>query len=241
MSDIHGLVGAYAIDAVDDIERERFEQHLEDCADCRDEVATLREAGAMLSSLTTTQPPSSVRDRLMADISTVRPLPPPVTSLSQHSEKRRRRWFPAAVAAAAAVAVLGGGAVVLQPWQDQGTQQQVTATARVLQAPDAEEVSAKLDGDAAAKVVRSPKLGQAVLVTKDMPSAPDGKVYQLWLQNTEGRMVPAGLMPDEANQKVLLDGDAASATAAGITVEPDGGSKEPTTNPIALFPFKQSA
>ncbi len=35
MSDIHHLTGAYALDAVDDIERARFEQHLAECEDCR--------------------------------------------------------------------------------------------------------------------------------------------------------------------------------------------------------------
>ena len=34
---------------------------------------------------------------------------------------------------------------------------------------------------------------------------------------------------------MLLKGDAAEATGVGITVEPEGGSEEPTTEPIALF------
>ena len=36
--DIHSLVGAYAVDALDDAERARFEQHLAACAECRAEV-----------------------------------------------------------------------------------------------------------------------------------------------------------------------------------------------------------
>ena len=54
-------------------------------------------------------------------------------------------------------------------------------------------------------------------------------------------MVSAGLMPVKADQTVVLEGDAATATAAGITVEPEGGSEPPTTEPIALFDFGQSA
>ncbi len=42
-------------------------------------------------------------------------------------------------------------------------------------------------------------------------------------------------MPDKADQTVLLEGDASGATAVGITVEPDGGSKKPTSAPIAMF------
>lgn len=238
MSDIHALVGAYAVDALDPVERELFEKHLEECDDCRSEVDSLQETGALLASLTAVPPPPALKDKVMADVATVRPLPP---SLPQRrEERRRRRWLPAAVAAAAAVAVLGGGAVILQPWEDQTSQQQLTATEQVLRAPDAKAVRAELDGGAQARLVRSEKLGQAVLVTQDMPSAPDGRVYQLWLQNDRGAMVPAGLMPNAANQEVLLDGDAASATAAGITIEPDGGSEQPTTTPIALFDFEKA-
>ena len=39
---------------------------------------------------------------------------------------------------------------------------------------------------------------------------------------------------------MVLEGDAATATAAGITVEPAGGSDEPTSEPIALFDFSQA-
>ena len=35
----------------------------------------------------------------------------------------------------------------------------------------------------------------------------------------------------------MLTGDAATATAAAVSVEPDTGSAQPTTDPVALFPF----
>ncbi|HEY9565632.1 MAG TPA: anti-sigma factor [Nocardioides sp.] len=237
MSDIHALVGAYAVDALDDIERQQFERHLATCADCRDEVASLRDASSMLSGITLSPPPPSLRDRVMADISTVRPLPPEVPV---RKEAPRRRRFPALVAAAAAVAVMGGGAVAItQPWHDDSSQQ-LTAAGRVLAASDAKTVGVELDGGTKAELVRSESKGQAVLVTHDMPAAPAGKVYQVWLQSDEGEMIPAGLMSGGSDAEVLLDGDAASATAAGITVEPAGGSTSPTSDPIVLFDFAQA-
>ena len=48
-NDIHALSGAYAVDALDDIERAGFERHLAECADCRAEVASLRETAALLA------------------------------------------------------------------------------------------------------------------------------------------------------------------------------------------------
>ena len=138
-------------------------------------------------------------------------------------------------AAAAVIALIGGGVVASQPWDDDSTQQpQLTAADRVLADPDAEHVLKEFPDGATATVVRSRAEDRAVLLTTKMPAAPDGMVYELWLQKG-GVMVPAGLMPDEADQTVLLDGDANDATAIGITVEPDGGSTEPTSAPIALF------
>jgi hypothetical protein len=48
-------------------------------------------------------------------------------------------------------------------------------------------------------------------------------------------------MPVKADQTVVLDGVAATATGAGITVEPAGGSDHPTSDPIALFDFGDNA
>jgi hypothetical protein len=53
-------------------------------------------------------------------------------------------------------------------------------------------------------------------------------------------MRPAGLMPRKADQTVVLEGDAAEAKAAGITIEPSGGSQRPTSAPIALFAFAKA-
>ena len=49
-ADIHALSGAYAVDAVDDIERAEFERHLATCADCREEVASFRATAVQLSA-----------------------------------------------------------------------------------------------------------------------------------------------------------------------------------------------
>ena len=49
MTEIHALSGAYAVDALDDLERAAFERHLAECAECQAEVASLREAAAMIA------------------------------------------------------------------------------------------------------------------------------------------------------------------------------------------------
>jgi anti-sigma-K factor RskA len=112
-----------------------------------------------------------------------------------------------------------------------------TVAEQVLDAPDATRTSKSFPGGATATIVRSPTLGRAVIVTSKMPAAPEGKVYQLWLQDASGHMSSAGVMPAAGDQVVVLQGDARAATAAGISVEPAGGSAQPTSDPIALFPL----
>ena len=234
MTEIHALSGAYAVDALDDLERAAFERHLAECAECRAEVASLREAAGLLAETTTTAPPPALRDRVLADISTVRPLPPRTQAAT-----RRKRRLTGLVAAAAAALVLGGGAVAWHPWTDETSTVAPSADV-VLDAPDARSTSVDLKDGASATVTHSDSVGQAVLVTHKMPPPPKGKVYQLWLQQPVKGMVSAGLMPVKPDQTVLLHGDAATATAAGITVEPAGGSTSPTSVPIALFDFGET-
>jgi len=77
--DIHGLSGAYAIDAVDDVEMARFEAHLADCSDCQSEVTSLRAAAGEISLVSQMTPPPSLRASVLRDIRSVRPLPPRAT------------------------------------------------------------------------------------------------------------------------------------------------------------------
>ncbi|MFC5176427.1 anti-sigma factor [Nocardioides taihuensis] len=243
--DLHALTGAYAVDALDELERARFEQHLAGCTDCRAEVDSLREATALLAEITATEPSARLRDRVLADIATVRPLPPeapPVTATATTAAPRRARFRPAAlVAAAAAVVVVAAGAAVWEPWQDETSQAPVlSAVDRVLQAQDAERYVQRFPDGSKAVLVRSKSLNQAVLETSDMAPPPEGKVYELWLDHEGVGMVPAGLMPVDPDAVVVLEGDPATATGAGITVEPAGGSEKPTGETVALIAFENA-
>jgi anti-sigma-K factor RskA len=237
MSDIHALSGAYAVDALDDVERAGFERHLAGCDTCQAEVASLREATAAMSDDVALAPPPELRAAVLDGITRVRPLPP-VVATSHRAEgdtTSRRRWFPALVAAVV-LALVGVGAAVWQPWQDDSPQ--LSAADRVLADASAQRVTHELPGGAVATVVRSTKEHRAVIVTENMPAAPDGKAYQLWLQTPTEDMVSAGLMPAGADT-VLLEGDADDALAVGLSLEPEGGSPQPT-EVVALFPFEDA-
>ena len=243
MSDLHKLTGAYAMDALDDLERARFEQHLAQCEDCRAEVAELRETAALLSETVATTPPAPLRESVLAGIAQIRPMAPEVpqsapTPLADTTAGRGRGWMPFLVAAALAL-VVGIGAMVSQPWSNDDQATQLTAAEQVLQAPDAEEVFLDLGEAGRATVVRSKSEDRAVIRTEDMVSAPEGKAYELWFIDGD-EFTSAGLMSDDPDQTVVLDGSAADAAAIGITVEPESGSKQPTTDPIAVFDLEDA-
>ena len=240
MSDIHALSGAYAVDALDDHERADFERHLADCAECRAEVASFRETTALVAEAEAVVPPPSLREGVLSAISQVRPLPPETTPPGRASAGTdelavRRRRLPAILAAAAAVVLLAVGASIWHPWQ-QGTTSPVD---QVLQASDAVRSTEPVAGGGRLTLVRSASLDGAVMVAADVPDPAPGTTYQLWLQQN-GHMVSAGLMPD-AGSPTLLMGDPATATAAAVSVEPAGGSRRPTSDPIVLFSFGSGA
>lgn len=244
--DQHALTGAYAVDALDADERARFEAHLATCADCREEVASLQEAAALLGT-DPVEPPSSVRDSVLAGIASIRPLPPVTpeaapTTGDELAARRTRRSLVERLArtpllvAAAAVLLLAVGTALVRPWADDtGAGRQPTVAQQVLEAPDAERIDKNFPDGSHASVVASERVGRAVILTEDMAPAPNGKVYQLWFQNRAGEFVSAGLMPPTSDTTKVLDGDVADATGVGITVEPTGGSEQPTTKPIAFF------
>lgn len=232
--DVHTLTGAYALDAVDDVERRRFERHMLDCPDCGHEVDELRATAAVLGQAVAEQPPEPLRQRVLAEIARTRQDPPGVR------EPRRTQHWPLRLTAAAAVlsllAAVGLGITAVHAQHQLGAARSQLSqvelheapVASVLAEPDARSVSGTATGGGNATALVSHRLNQAVLVVSGMPNPPSGRVYQVWVM---GPHLPrsAGFEPGSAP---LVVNGLAGAEQIGITVEPEGGSPEPTTNPI---------
>ncbi len=250
--DLHTLTGAYTLDALGDDERHRFEAHLETCDACRREVAELRSVTERLDDASETTPPPGLRERILAAASTTprsgnadpeHREPAPVADLD---DRRRRspRWSERLTAVAAAVLVIAVAglsyAVVdlnaeLAEVERAGDQAQATADrlGEVLAAPDAALATAETGDGATARVVASASRGEAVFVAEGLADAPSGRTYQLWLIDEAGPE-SAGLFTPGADGRVvqLLTGNVSDSVVVGVTIEPDGGSPEPTTDPV---------
>ncbi|MFD9466730.1 zf-HC2 domain-containing protein, partial [Streptomyces sp. NPDC060027] len=71
-TDLHTLTGAYALHALANDERERFERHAADCEACAQEVRELTAAAARLGLAVTATPGPALKDQVMRRITTVR-------------------------------------------------------------------------------------------------------------------------------------------------------------------------
>ncbi|MFF4245133.1 anti-sigma factor domain-containing protein [Streptomyces sp. NPDC001822] len=245
-AELHTLTGAYALHALPDDERVAFERHLGACEACSQEVREFSATAARLGLAVSAAPPPPLKERVMREITTVRQEAPSQGRgvRAGSSTGRAGRWTTYALAACvAAAAALGGVAV----WQNQVAQdaRQEAARARqhnervaqVLTAPDASTSASDLADGARGTVVVSKSVNRAVFLASDLTRPPGGKVYQLWF-NDAGTMRSAGLMdPAVTDETVLLDGPVDRASGMGITVEPAGGSDEPTSQPVALMEF----
>ncbi|WP_436772802.1 anti-sigma factor [Yinghuangia sp. YIM S09857] len=253
MRDDHGTIhlgtGAYALDALTERERTVFENHLRTCGSCRTEARELAATAARLGGATPgAQPPDDMRERVMRAIRTVRQEgPPPARPLWND---RLRRHGPRAVLAACLVVAGASGGIAL--WQHDRAQEarsdardaeeevrrqadRQAQLGQVLSAPDARAAGTRFGNGATGTVVVSAGRNQAVFLAAGLPEPPPGSVYQLWYAR-DGHMAPAGFLPyDRVSSAALLTGGADGATAVGVTVEPDGGSPQPTSAPVAVI------
>lgn len=230
MTDDHIDTIDYAMDALDEMSRRRAVQHLAHCAQCRAEVAEWREATAGFgASVEPVSPPPTLRDAVLSGAKRVpqddiAPASGGQAKSSAPSRRRTGRWL---LAAAAAVVVVGGGVTVAtHPWSNSPTT--VSAVERVERAPDAQHATAPAR-QGSLVMVMSAKQGKAVATLRDVPAAASGKVYQAWFLTPNGP-VSAGLL--QPGKPTVLKGTITGAQAAAVTVEPAGGSRQPTTKPI---------
>jgi anti-sigma-K factor RskA len=234
--DVHALVGAYVLDAVDDLERVAFERHLASCPACATEVAELRSAAAGLSETVATPPPAGLRDRVLASAQATRQLPP-ATGEPPTAAHAVRRWQRRTIlAAAAAVIAIAAAATTftLQERRVQDERQQAAEVAAVLSAPDAAVTTADVEGGGRASVVFSESADEAVVVLSDLPEVSSEQAYQLWLvEGDEARS--AGVLGGSVDARPVLVGDVGDAEVLAMTVEPRRGSREPTTTPLVAL------
>ena len=200
------LLGAYALDAVDDDEGILVDRHVSTCQACWTELQGNYEAAATLSSGLHGAPPS-LWDRIAAslDEAAVPAAPPSVVSSGAAlvapviDFRSRRPWLAigaAAVATAVAASVIGvlGVRVVddsrrLSRVEAGAHGEELTRAVNAARADDhaRQVVLRSTDGLYFAETVVMPD-GTGYLVKTNLPTLPSGRTYQLWALAGTGRI-----------------------------------------------------
>jgi anti-sigma-K factor RskA len=247
--DPHTLAGAYAMDAVPEPDRSRFERHLASCDSCRQEVRGLREATAALAAATAVRPPAELKDTVLRAAEQTRQLPPSAArapaAWAPARDRRRPRWrsrpvvgVAAALAGALAAVAIAAGVVTygMQGRLDQAQGRDHTVAA-VLSASDAKMMSAHVSTGGTATVVMSHHERALVFTAADLHVLPAGESYELWLIGPAGTR-PAGMVGASAHGRMvgpMVVSGLAAGDSVGMTVEPSGGSPRPTSAPVLLI------
>jgi anti-sigma factor RsiW len=230
--DPHDLAGPYALDALTDPERRRFERHLSGCPACADETAGLREATARLALAASRRPPDRLRGRVLAEIARTRQSPPPLARRLPSPRTRGPAWL--AAAACLVLALTGGGAAWHLHRAAEHAQALNRQVAAVLTAPDARTSTVSARGTVT--VVSSRSVGKAVVTASRLPRLPSTRTYQMWWL---GPAAPrsAGTLDLTGDARPVVTAGLGDARRFGVTVEPAGGSPRPTGAPILTLPL----
>lgn len=174
-------------------------------------------------------PPAHVRSELLAQVARTRPLPPVVPVAAERSQTPRaaRRAILWLGAAAAAIVIAVAGVRIAS--DDAGSMP--APVAEVMHADDARESVIDM-GEHKITVTRSMGMDKAVVTSTTMGRAPDGMAYQMWVKDSSGKLVSGGLLPEPEKDGLIampLHGDAGAAREVAVSMEPAGGSAQPTS------------
>jgi anti-sigma-K factor RskA len=218
---VEELLAAFSIDALPPDEMAAVRDHLQGCRLHDEALAGLGEvAGLLPLAVEEREPPPALRSRLLdafdADVAARRQQP------VQISEAReRRRWWqvsPAfAYGAAAALLIIAIGLaawnIALQAGDDDGAQATVVA----------------FEGGPGTGDVRYLPDEEIALIDVELPELEADQAYQAWMIDDE---TPASMGLIDADGVTAVEADLSDQDIVAITIEPAGGSSQPTTNPF---------
>jgi anti-sigma-K factor RskA len=218
--EMRALIAPYVLAAVPEEEVAMIRAHIVTCEECLAEAERFAETAASLALLGGDEEelPAGFADRVLAE---VRPAGSPSPT--------RAGWWRTALAGATALLVIAVGAlgVLLFDTRSDLSEARALTEAIVTTAPGIE-----LDGERADRAKLLTQGEEALFVATGMDEPPAQRTYQLWFIE-DGTPVSAGTFAPQDGVAVLRVPRAfGSDSAAAVTIEPLGGSPEPTTDPI---------
>ncbi|MFD4366697.1 anti-sigma factor domain-containing protein [Rhodococcus sp. NPDC058521] len=238
--DLIELAPAYGLDAVDEEHRREIDRAVADAhpdvrTEFADTVRDTRETMAAQSATTAAQPPEDLLERILdllpaaADSAAVAA----PTSLGDARARRRNRMLAVVGSAAAAVVIAIGTVTVIQSRSTPSD----PVTAQIMAADDVRTAVTPIETGGNATLVYSKETNAAMLVMNDVTPPESGSVYQMWLIGDSENPESVGIMDQQAvgSSTTAVIENLDQAQKLGFTVEPTGGSPQPTSDPFAAI------
>ena len=238
------LIGAYAVDALPEREAADFRAHLATCERHRAMAAEMRDVAAVLPDAAEPMPPPpALRARILDAVHETPQMltasRAPAVAAERDRGRARVTWLSSfgrgrvasgAIAAVVVAAIVGLSAwnIVLLNRDDGGAQEFASAITS----------SAPLEtagGERTGTVVYFGNEHRAVVIAEGMRQLdPERETYQMW-SVTGDQATSLGLMQagDDGGASIAVPFDASKADTFAITVEPAGGSAQPSAPPVA--------
>ncbi|HEX8099665.1 MAG TPA: anti-sigma factor [Actinomycetota bacterium] len=201
---------------MDPMERARFDAelavHLPECQRCSELARDYRDVGEHLAlAAAPSTPPPDLEERILTRA-------PGIGDNVVRLSSWRKRAVRAALAAAAAVVLVFGS---------------VVGTRLVTGSNELQLVRLRATGQGTLAIAYSNGDETALVVGSDLPDPGGQRVMQLWVRSG-GRMVPSGTFrPRRGDVLAVTRLPAKDFDLVAVTIEPRGGSRAPTSEPIA--------
>ena len=233
-------IPAYAIGALDAEEVIALEAHLKTCAACRTELAEYRAvSAALLTATPPKQPSAELRKRLQSRLPS-----------AQKSARPRFAWSfgQLAVGMALVLLLVLNAYSILQIRSLQLTQTQLARQYRtgqtlisMLSYPTTQRLAISSDNVVGSLLLDKDR-NIVALIVWNMPQLEEDKTYQVWLIDPQGERVSAGIFRPESGQAYTTQiafpkQNLSNFVGVGVTVEPAGGSDQPTGERIFKVDF----
>lgn len=220
------LLPAYALGSLDADEADRVQEHLLSCWICRAESSTFQDVAEQLSFAAPAEAPSpGLKDRLLERVQAARP------QRSVPAQASRRPWLERLLPVWGLVSlclIIALAAFNLSLWQRLNQLEFFSAPGGMRAIPLS---AADATSDATGFIIVSGDGGNGALVVDGLPPLDANRQYQLWLIRDGERTSGAVFSTDEENYggtRIRVAGSLLEYSAVDITIEPTGGSPQPT-------------
>lgn len=229
------LKESYALGALSEDERREVEEYLRENPSEQTEIEELTSVASLLALAPEEhEPPERLRKNLLRRIRAESEGAPSESSARTTGSWLSRLFGPRAAAAGAAAIALAA----LLIWN-------VTLQTEVRELRDFQMSAYELQGSGEASGTQGQIVNldgkRAMLVATDLPELPEGQTYEMWTIDEE-EPESCGLFDSSEGPSVeAIDQSLTGAETFAITVEPEGGSPQPTSDPIVTADLTSKA